>query len=172
MKKAILMILAAALVLCAMTACGDSHRQTGSQPESAVSQTSEAAIDEDLALIIDDAGTIGEGTAGSSLKRAKLAHDLAALAAEKGYTEEDIETLRSTFETTVNTMEEDAKSSVESAFENSVFPMLDSMINDGETAFYKGLLEDAGVGGDMDSILNTPGFAESYNSIKSAYPFN
>ena len=46
---------------------------------------------------------------------------------------------------------------------------LDKVINEGNLDEYKGLLEDAGVGGDMDTILKTPGLADSYNSIKSAY---
>ncbi|MBQ4396194.1 MAG: hypothetical protein II828_01585 [Clostridia bacterium] len=172
MKRLFFIMMAAVMVLSSMASCGGGDKSDKTPLESAETQAEDVVMDEELAEIIDEAGTIGEGTAGSSLKKAKIAHDLAALAAEKGYTEEDIETLKSTFAATMNAMDEDADSSVKSAFENSVFPMLDSMINEGESDMYKGLLEDAGVGGDMDSILNTPGLAESYNSIKSAYPFN
>ena len=165
-------MIAAAVVIGSTAGCGDGNKPNNTTEQSISSQMTDAETDEDLAKLITEAGTVGEGTAGSSLKKAKIARDLAALAAEKGYTEEDIDTLRSTFATTMNAMDEDVKSSVRSIFESNVFPMLDSMVNEGESDFYKGLLEDAGVGGDMDSILNTPGFTESYNSIKSAYPFN
>ncbi len=173
MKKLLFRLTACAIALlaaAAITACGDSNRKNDKPTESATeSQMSDAAVDEDLANVIEHAGTVGEGTAGSSLKQAIIAHDLAALAAEKGYTEEDIAKLKSTFEATLESMDENAKSSVHSVFSNGVFPMLDKTIADGNLDEYQGLLEDAGVSGDWDKILQTPGLADSYNSIKSAY---
>ena len=169
MRRRLVMMIAAAMVISLMAGCGDNDRQNGTQSDSTESQMTDVATDENLANIIRDAGNVGEGTAGSSLRRAKIAHDLAALAAEKGYTEEDIAKLKSTFEATFDAMNEDTKSSARSVFTNSVFPMLDKVINEGNLDEYKGLLEDAGVGGDMDTILKTPGLADSYNSIKSAY---
>jgi hypothetical protein len=164
------MICAIALLTAAsITACGNSGKQNSTPAGSAESQMAETAVDEELAKLIDNAGTVGEGTAGSSLKKAKIAHDLAELAAEKGYTEKDIDKLKSTFEASLDSMNEDAKSSVHSVFTNGVFPMLDKAITDGSFGDYKGLLEDAGVDGDLDTVLKTPGLEDSYNSIKSAY---
>lgn len=172
MKKLLFNLTLCALVLltaAAFTGCSCIGGQNGAPEESVESQMSDAALDEDLANIIKDAGSVGEGTAGSSLKQAIIAHDLAKLAAEKGYTQKDVDALKSTFETTLAAMDDNAKSSVHSVFTNGVFPMLDKAVTDGSCGDYAGLLEDAGVGGDMDSILKTPGLADSYNSIKSAY---
>ncbi len=159
----------ALITAAAFTGCGDSDSQKSTPAGSAESRMSDAATDEELANIIKDASTVGEGTAGSSLKRARIARDVAALAAQKGYTQEDIARLKSTFETTLGTMDDDAKSSVRSVFTGSVFPMLDKAITQGIYDDDKGLLDDAGIGSDMEAILKTPGLADSYNSIKSAY---
>ena len=179
MNKMMVMMIAAALVIFLTAGCGSSKAENDTASDAAASQAADISseetpleVDEELANVINEAGDIGEGTAGSSLKKAKLVHDLAALAAEKGYTEKDVDRLRATFENAIDNMDDERKESVKSIFENSVFPMLDSLIDEGGNDMIRGLLNDAGVESDLDAILETPGLKESYQNIKSAYPFH
>lgn len=168
MKKRIAMMVAMALVIASMVGCGAADQQTSSQDavDSAVTQVS---VDEDLANIITEASQIGEGTAGVSLKQTKIAHDVAVLAANRGYGDGSVEDLKKAFEVTVTAMDEDARASFDATFMNGVIPLLDKAIDEGDYDSVKGQFEDAGVADDMDTILKAPGLKESYDNIKSAY---
>ncbi|MBQ5545842.1 MAG: hypothetical protein IIU00_09180 [Clostridia bacterium] len=168
MKKTIALMLAAALVIASIVGCTAADRQPSGQ-DGGDTSVAQVAVDEDLANIIKDASEIGECTAGVSLKRAKVAHDVAVLAANRGYTDGSVEELKQTFEATVGAMDEDHQTSVDATFMNGVIPLLDKVIDEGDYDSVKGLFEDAGVADDMDTILKAPGLQESYDQIKSAY---
>ena len=168
MKKRIALMLAAALVIASITGCTAADKQPSAQ-DSGDTSVAQMAVDEDLANIIKDASEIGEGTAGVSLKRAKVAHDIAVLAANRGYVSDSVEELKKTFEATVEALDEDHQGNVDATFMNGVIPLLDKAIDEGDYDSVKGQFEDAGVADDMDTILRAPGLKESYDSIKSAY---
>ena len=160
-------MLAMALVIASVVSCKAEDKQD--IDDGGDTSVVEVAVDEDLANIIKDASQIGEGTAGSSLKRAIVAHDVAVLAANRGYAAGSVEELKKTFEATVDAMDEDAKASVDATFMDGVIPLLDKAIDEGDYDSVKGLFEDAGVADDMDTILKAPGLKESYGAIKAAY---
>ena len=168
MKKIIVMLIAAAMVLSLAVSCGDSENKTDEIGEN-VSSVQEVAVDEDLAAIIKNASQIGEGTAGQSLKYAELARDVASFAANRGFTDGAVEELKTTFEKTFEELDEDGRASVDAAFMNGVIPLLDKAIEEGKYDKVKKDFEDAGAADDMATILKTPGLDVSYRAIKSAY---
>ena len=167
-EKRMALMLAAALVIASIAGCTAADKQPSGQDDGDTS-VAQVAVDEDLANIIKDASEIGEGTAGVSLKRAKVAHDVAVLAANRGYANGSVEELKQTFEATVEAMDEDHQTNVDATFMNGVIPLLDKAIDEGDYDSVKGQFEDADVTDDMDTILQAPGLKESYDSIKSAY---
>lgn len=168
MKKIIVMLIAAAMVLSLAVSCGDSEKKTDETGEN-VSSVQEVAVDEDLAAIIKNASQIGEGTAGQSLKYAELAHEVASFAANRGYADGAVEEIKVTFEKTCEELDETGMESFNAAFMNGIIPLLDKAIEEGKYDEIKAQFEDAGVGEDMDTILKTPGLDVSYRAIKSAY---
>ena len=104
-----------------------------------------------------------------SLKRTKIAHDIAVLAANRGYTDEAIGSLKDDFYAMVEPMDEEHQASFHAAFMEGVIALLDKAIDEGDYDSVKGQFEDAGVADDMDTILRAPGLKESYGAIKSAY---
>lgn len=167
MKKRMALMLAMALLIASVVSCKAEDKQV--TDDGGDTSVVEVAVDEDLANIIKDASQIGEGTAGLSLKRAIVAHDVAVLAANRGYQDGSVEELKKTFEATVDAMDEDHQSNVDATFMNGVIPLLDKAIDDGDYDSVKGQFEDAGVADDMDTILKAPGLQVSYGQIKAAY---
>lgn len=104
MKKRIALMLAAALVITSIAGCTAADKQSSSQ-DGGDTSVAQVAVDEDLANIITEASEIGEGTAGVSLKRTKIAHDIAVLAANRGYTDEAIGSLKDDFYAMVEPMD-------------------------------------------------------------------
>lgn len=167
MKKRMAMMLAMALVIASVVSCKAEDNQV--IDDGGDTSVVEVAVDEDLANIIKEASEIGEGTAGVSLKRTKIAHDIAVLAANRGYTDEAIGSLKDDFYAMVEPMDEEHQASFHAAFMEGVIALLDKAIDEGDYDSVKGQFEDAGVADDMDTILRAPGLKESYGAIKSAY---
>ncbi|MBQ1397280.1 MAG: hypothetical protein IIY93_12210 [Clostridia bacterium] len=167
MKKRLAMMLAMALVIASVVSCKAADNQV--IDDGGDTSVVEVAVDEDLANIIKEASEIGEGTAGVSLKRTKIAHDIAVLAANRGYTDEAIGSLKDDFYAMVEPMDEEHQASFHAAFMEGVIALLDKAIDEGDYDSVKGQFEDAGVADDMDTILRAPGLKESYGAIKSAY---
>lgn len=164
LKKILALVCAVSLMAAVTAGCGE---QKASLPDVGAA-AAEVAVDGELAKLITDASQIGEGTAGHSLKIAGLAYDVAALAAERNYGEDSAAAIQKTFEETTASLDDLARYSVETSFTDGVFPLLDSVILDGSYDSFKGQFEDAGAE-DMEALLQTPGLADSYNALKSAY---
>jgi hypothetical protein len=168
MKKRIALMLAAALVITSIAGCTAADKQSSSQ-DGGDTSVAQVAVDEDLANIITEASEIGEGTAGVSLKRTKIAHDIAVLAANRGYADGSVQELKKTFEAVVEPMDEEHHANLDATFMDGVIALLDKAIDADDYDSVKGQFEDAGVADDMDTILKAPGLKESYGQIRAAY---
>ena len=167
MKKIVVMMIATALVLSLMASCGDDNKQTSGQ-EGTNSSATEQLTDDTLGEIFNDASEIGEGTAGSSLKKAELAARIASYAAVIGFTDDQVEELKSEMQAKYDTFDEEKQANIDNAFVEA-FQLLDKAIVDGDYDSVKGQFEDAGAAEGLDVVLKTPGLKESYNVFKSAY---
>jgi len=166
MKKIVVMLIAAAMVVSLMASCGDDKQQTAGQ-DTEVSSATELT-DNTLGQIIADAAEIGDGTAGVSLKRTEIAARIISYAAKMGFSADDTEKLKEEFLTKIDALDEDKKTNVNNTFMDA-FEILDKAVVDGDYDSVKGQFEDAGVSEGIDIILNAPGLRESYDTFRSAY---
>ena len=166
MKKILVMMIAAAMVISLMASCGDDNQASGQ--ESADSSVTEQLTDDTLGDIFNEASEIGEGTAGVSLKRAKIAARIASYAAAIGFSDDAVESLKAEMLIKYDALDEQEKKNVDDTFMDS-FSLLDKAIVDGDYDSVKGQFEDAGAAEGLDTVLKAPGLKESYNVFKSAY---
>ena len=167
MKKIIVMMIAAAMVLSLMASCGDDNKQTSVQ-EGDGSSVTEQLTDDTLGDIFKEASEIGEGTAGSSLKEAGLAARIASYAAAIGFTDDQVEELKTEMLSKYEAFDEEKQANIDKAFMDA-FSLLDKAIVDGDYDSVKGQFEDAGAAEEFDTVLKAPGLKESYNVFRSAY---
>ena len=94
MNKILAMMIALGMAVSLMASCGEDNKQTSGQ-EGADTSATEQLTEDTLGEILNDASEIGEGTAGSSLKKAALAARIASYAAAIGFTDDQVEDLKS-----------------------------------------------------------------------------
>ena len=166
MKKILAIMIAMTLMMTIMAACGD-DKQTSSQEgiESAVTDT---LTDDTLGEIFQEASEIGSGTAGVSLKRARIAAKIASYAAVIGYNEEAVDSLKKEMSARYDALDDQGKENLDDTFEFAI-GLLDKVIVEGDYESVKGLFEDSGSSEDLDAVLKAPGLKQSYEAFKSAY---
>ena len=167
MKKILVMMIAAAMVISLMASCGDENKQTSGQ-ESTDSSTTEQLTDDTLGDIFNEASEIGEGTAGVSLKMAQIAAKIASYAAAIGFSDDAVESLKAEMLTKYEALDEEKQKNVDDTFMDA-FSLLDKAIVDGDYDSVKGIFEDAGAAEGLDTVLKASGLKESYNVFRSAY---
>ena len=167
MKKLLVMMIAAAMVISLMASCGNENKQSSGQ-ESADSSVTEQLTHDTLGDIFNEASEIGEGTAGVSLKRAQIAAKIASYAAVMGYGDDAVESLKAEMLTKYEALDEEKQKNVDDTFMDAI-QLLDKAIDDGDYDSVKGLFEDAGAAEGLDTVLKAPGLKESYDTFKSAY---
>ena len=160
MNKILAMMIALGMAVSLMASCGEDNKQTSGQEGADTSATEQ--------LTENDASEIGEGTAGSSLKKAALAARIASYAAAIGFTDDQVEDLKSEMQAKFDAFDKEKQANIDNAFMEA-FGLLDKAIVDGDYDSVKGQFEDAGAAEGLDVVLKAPGLKESYNVFKSAY---
>ena len=167
MNKILAMMIALGMAVSLMASCGEDNKQTSVQ-EGADTSATEQLTEDTLGEILNDASEIGEGTAGSSLKKAALAARIASYAAAIGFTDDQVEDLKSEMQAKFDAFDKEKQANIDNAFMEA-FGLLDKAIVDGDYDSVKGQFEDAGAAEGLDVVLKAPGLKESYNVFKSAY---
>lgn len=122
-----------------------------------------------LDKIFENCSMIGEGVAGTSLKRTKQAYIVAKYAAKNKFTETSLPKLKAAFKERYEKLDSDGKESFDGAFDGEIIYLLDEAIVNGNFESVKGQFDDVGAAEKMEKILERPGLKTSWNVIKEAY---
>lgn len=155
MKRIIVMLLAAAMLLCAPLAWAEE------QPASAEAPSAEALSERYFAAI----ASLESGTAGASLKAAIVASEVCAFAEEYALYNPDAEALRANLRSALEAMDAAEQAAFWTNFDG-VRGLLDASLEDFEAN--RGVFEDAGVGETMETFMADPLNRLAWENLREA----